>query len=181
VPRDGELETAVTLLLADQAPELAREHDALYPERVSEGIPLSVTLLYPFVPAASLAESHLAPLRELFGSLAPFSFGIARVAQWERGGAVYGVPEPDEILRATMRAVWARFPQCPPYGEAGSDPPPHASLTLDGGDDPATLRARVEQRLRDVLPVQFEIDEAALIEELEPDRWRLRETFRFGA
>jgi len=171
----------VTLLLADQAPDLAREHDALYPERVSEGIPLSVTLLYPFVPAASLAESDLATLRELFGSLAPFSFTIARVAQWELGGAVYGVPEPDEILRAAMRAVWARFPACPPYGEAGSDPRPHASLTLDGGDDPATLRARVEQRLRGVLPAHFDIDEAALIEESEPDRWRLRETFRFGA
>ena len=181
MPRDGHLETAVTLVLADQAPELARAHDALYPERVSEGIPLSLTLLYPFVPADSLGESHLASLRELFASLAPFSFGIARVAQWEGGGAVYGVPEPDQVLRATMGALWARFPECPPYGKPGSDPPPHASLTLDGGDDPGSLRARVEERLRDVLPVQFEIDEAALIEEFETDRWRLRETFRFGA
>ncbi len=181
MPRDGALESCVTLLLADQAPELAAAHDELYPERIPENIPLSVTLLYPFVPAASLDDSTLAGLREFFGTRPVFSFGIARVAQWEGGGAVYGVPEPDDELRATMRALWARYPEYPPYGEVGSDPPPHASLTLDGGGDPDTLRARVEQRLDDVLPVRFEIREAALIEEVEPDRFRLRETFRLGA
>jgi hypothetical protein len=181
VPRDGKLESVVTLILADQAPELAAAHDELYPERVDEGIPLTVTLLYPFLPPLSLGESELAELREFFASRPSFSFGISRVAQWEGGGAVYGVPEPDDELRATMRALWARYPQCPPYGVPDSDPPPHASLTLDGGDDPDTLRSRVEGRLEPVLPVGFEIREAALMEEFEPDRFRVRETFRFGA
>jgi len=181
VARDGDLESFLTLILADQAPELAAVHDELYPMRVDEGIPLTVTLLYPFLPPASIGEAKLAELREFFASRPSFSFGISRVAQWDRGRAVYGVPEPDDELRATMRALWARYPQCPPYGVPDSDPPPHASLTVDGGDDPDTLRARVEQRLRDVLPAQFEIREAALMEEFEPDRCRLRETFRFGA
>ena len=181
MPRDGQFESVVTLILADQAPELAAAHDELYPERIDEAIPLTVTLLYPFLPPASIGEAELAALREFFASRPSFSFGIARVAQWEGGGAVYGVPEPDEELRATMRALWARYPQCPPYGVPESDPPPHASLTLDGGDEPDTLRARVEERLRDVLPVRFEVREAALMEEFEPDRYRVRETFRFGA
>jgi hypothetical protein len=178
--RDGQLESFLTLILADQAPELAAAHDELYPERIVEGIPLTVTLLYPFLPPESIGERELADLREFFASRPSFAFGISRVAQWEGGGAVYGVPEPDGELRATMRALWARYPQCPPYGVPDSDPPPHASLTLDGGDDPGTLRARVEERLRDVLPVQFEIREAALMEEFEPDRCRLREALRFG-
>jgi hypothetical protein len=181
VPRDGALESFVTLLLADQAPGLAAAHDELYPMRVEEGIPLSVTLLYPFVPASSLDEAEASALREFFGSRPAFSFEIARVAQWEGGGAVYGVPEPDDELRATMRALWSRFPEYPPYGVPESDPPPHASLTLDGGDDPDTLRARVQRRLESLLPARFEIREAALMEEFEPDRWRLRKTFRFGA
>jgi hypothetical protein len=178
---DGQLESFVTLLLADQAPGLAAAHDELYPMRVDEGIPLSLTLLYPFVPAASLGEAETPVLREFFGSRPPFSFEIARVAQWEGGGAVYGVPEPEDELRATMRALWSRFPEYPPYGVPDGDPPPHASLTLDGGDEPGTLRFRVEQRLAALLPARFEIREAALMEEFEPDRWRLRETFRFGA
>ena len=181
MPRDGQLESVLTLILADQAPELAAAHDELYPERVDERIPLTVTLLYPFLPPESIGKADLEELRAFFAARPTFSFGISRVAQWPDGGAVYGVPEPDDELRATMRALWSQYPQCPPYGVPDSDPPPHASLTLDGGHDPATVRARVEERLRDVLPVEFEIREAALMEEFEPDRMHVRETFRFGA
>jgi len=178
MPRDGKLETAVTLFLSDQAPELARAHDELYPERVGEHIPLSLTLLYPFAPRAELNESHLEKLREFFASRPPLAFDLSRVTQWESGGAVYGVPEPDQDLRATMRALWALFPEFPPYGGAG-DPPPHASLTLDGGADPATLQARVEKRLDGLLPAHFEMGEAVLMEEYEPDVWRAIHTFPF--
>jgi len=180
MPRDGKLETAVTLVLADQAPELARAHDELYPERVDEGIPLSLTLLYPFAPPDELDEPRLGLLRDFFALREPLAFDIARVAQWDGGGAVYGVPEPDEQLRATMRALWELFPEFPPYGRPGSDPPPHASLTLDGGNDPATLQERVERRLEDLLPAHFEMPEARLMQEVEPDRWRLTHSFPFS-
>jgi 2'-5' RNA ligase superfamily len=180
VAREGELESFLTLLLADQAPDLAAAHDELYPERVPESIPLSVTLLTPFIPPPQLDEPELGALRGFFAARSPFSFEIARVAQWPGGGAVYGVPDPDDELRATMRALWKRYPQYPPYGQEGSDPPPHASLTLDGGADPASLRDRVEQRLAPLLPARFTIREATLMEEFEPDRCRVRETFRLG-
>jgi 2'-5' RNA ligase superfamily len=105
---------------------------------------------------------------------------LARLEQWEESGAVYAAPEPEEPLRGLMRALWRRFPQFPPYGEVGSDPPPHASLTYTGGDDPAATRARVERRLVGLLPARFDIAEVALMEEIEPDRWSLRETFQLG-
>jgi 2'-5' RNA ligase superfamily len=180
MPREGKLETGVTLVLAEQAPWLAQAHDELYPERVEEGIPLSLTLLYPFAPRDELDDSRLERLRVFLRSRGPLAFDIARVAQWEGGGAVYGVPEPDEPLRATMRALWEQFPEFPPYGRPGSDPPPHASLTLDGGNDPATLRERVESRLEGLLPAHFELHEARLMEELEPDHWRLTHSFQFA-
>jgi hypothetical protein len=171
------VETAVTLFLADQAPELAKAHDELYPERIPENIPLSVTLLYPFAPREELTDEHLQMLRRFFASRQPLSFDIARVAQWPDGGrAVYGVPEPEEALRSTMRALWELFPEFPPYGGA-DDPPPHASLTLVGDDETV---ARVEARLNRVLPVHFDVDEAVLMEEAEPEVWRVRETFQFG-
>ena len=53
-----ELETFLTLVLADQHSELARAHDELYPERVPEGIPLSLTLLYPFAPPAEAEDGR---------------------------------------------------------------------------------------------------------------------------
>jgi hypothetical protein len=180
VQPDRPLETCVTLILADQAPELAKAHDELYPERIDEHIPLSLTLLYPFVPRDTLDESHLRKLQDFFASQKPVAFDIASVAQWEGGGAVYGVPEPEQPLRATMRALWDLFPEFPPYRRPGSDPPPHASLTLDGGDEPETLKEHVELRLQGLLPAHFELGEASLMEEYEPDRMRVTHTFPFG-
>jgi 2'-5' RNA ligase superfamily protein len=173
------VDTAITLFLDEQAPDLAQAHDELYPERVGEHIPLSLTLLYPFAPREELDDDYLEMASDFFASRHALSFDIVRVAQWERGGAVYGVPEPDGQLRATMRALWELFPEFPPYGGAAADPPPHASLTLDGGDDPDSLPARVEERLFGILPAHFEVAEATLMEEYEPDVWRPVHTFPF--
>ena len=175
-----ELETYLTLVLADQNPAFAAAHDELYPERLPERIPLSITLLYPFATTTEVDE-HLDTLRSFFASHPPFDLEIAGVAQWEESGAVYGVPEPEQPLRDLMRSLWRLYPQFPPYGEVGADPPPHASLTLSGGEDRAATLERVERRLEGLLPAKFHISEAALMEEDEPDRMRLRETFRLGA
>jgi 2'-5' RNA ligase len=177
---DGELETYLTLVLADQNPAFAAAHDEVYPDRVPEGIPLSVTLLYPFA-VRSEVQLYREQLTWFFASQPPFELELARLAQWDESGAVYAVPEPEQPLRDMMRALWRLFPQFPPYGEEGSDPPPHASLTYTGGDDRAATLERVERRLDGLLPARFHITEVALMEETEPDRWSLRETFRLGA
>ena len=181
MPRaDGELESYLALVLADQNPALAAAHDELYPERIVEGIPLSLTLLYPFATRAEV-DRYREELRVFLAAESPFGFELARVAQWEESGAVYAVPEPEQPLRGFMRRLWHRFPEFPPYREAGADPPPHASLTYTGGEDRVATRARVERRLEGLLPAPFSISDVALMEEAEADRWRLRETFRLGA
>jgi hypothetical protein len=176
---ERELETYLALLLADQNPVFAAAHDELYPERVPEGIPLSITLLYPFAPRSEV-DQHRETLRSFFASHSPFELELARLAQWEESGAVYAVPEPEQPLRDLMRALWRLYPQFAPYGEVGADPPPHASLTLSGGEDREATRARVERRLEGLLPAAFQVTEVALMEEEAPDRMRLRETFRLG-
>jgi hypothetical protein len=176
---ERELQTYLTLVLADQNPELAAAHDELYPERVPEGIPLSLTLLYPFADRTGV-EGYSAALSLFFASHEPFEFELAGLAQWDESGAVYAVPEPEEPLRGVMRALWRLFPEFPPYGEVGGDPPPHASLTYTGGEDRAATRARVERRLEGLLPARFRIEDVALMEETDLDRWRVRETFRLG-
>jgi 2'-5' RNA ligase superfamily protein len=176
---ERELETFLTLILADQNPALAAAHDELYPERVPEGIPLSLTLLYPFAAPSEVAQ-HFETLRGFLASYEPFAFELARLEQWEESGAVYAAPEPEQPLRDMMRALWRLFPQFPPYREPAGDPPPHASLTWTGGDDREATRARVERRLDGLLPAPFRITEVTLMEEFEPDRCRVRETFRLG-
>src|SRR6059058_3691025 len=120
--------TFVTLVLAGSSPALAEAHDELYPARVLEGIPLSLTLLYPFVPRGSLTDADLETLRSFFAARPPLVFDLVRLDELP-GLVVYAVPEPDDELRATMRALWALYPQYPPYGRPGSDPPPHATLS----------------------------------------------------
>jgi 2'-5' RNA ligase len=174
----GELETVVTLVLADGAPELAEAHDELYPERIVEHIPLSLTLLYPFVPAGELRDEHLETLRAFFAARPPLEFDLVRIAEFP-GLVSYAVPEPEDELRSTMRALWKLFPEYPPYGEPGGDPPPHATLA-QLGDDPDAVRQAVRRRVEPLLPVHFIVREASLLEAHEPDRFRLREAFPFG-
>ena len=126
-------------------------------------------------------DSHRETLRSFFAAYEPFELVLDRLEQWDEGGAVYAAPSPEEPLRGMMRALWRLFPQYPPYREEGIDPPPHASLTETGGEDREATRSRVEQRLAGLLPARIPIDEVALMEEFEPDRWRVRETFRLGA
>jgi 2'-5' RNA ligase superfamily len=126
-------------------------------------------------------ERHREALRSFFASHEPFELVLGRLEQWDDGGAVYAAPSPEEPLRGMMRALWRLFPEFPPYGEEGLDPPPHASLTETGGVDREATRSQVERRLEGLLPALIPIDEVALMEEFERDRWRVRETFRLGA
>lgn len=170
-----QLQSALTLFLTGH-PDLEAAHWELYPERVEENIPLSLTLLYPFAPPDEV-EQHLDALRSFFATLPPLEFSLVRLAEFA-GAGLYLVPEPDGELRATMRALWARFPQYPPYGQPGSDPPPHASIGRFAADpDPDTLVARGEKRLAPLLPASFVVHEATLMEMHERDRWRVRTTF----
>ena len=167
----------MTLVLADSAPELAEAHDELYPIRVEEGIPLSLTLLAPFVPQEELTDAHLEELRAFFAPLRPLEFDLVRLEEFP-GLVVYAAPEPEDELRATMRALWALYPDYPPYGRPGYDPPPHATLA-QLGDDPGAVREAVARRVEPLLPVHCPAREATLFEEYEPDRCRVRATFPF--
>ena len=74
-----------------------------------------------------------------------------------------------------MQALFARFPDWPPYGGIHPDVVPHATLGEDV--DAARVKADVERRLEAHLPRQYSVDEATLLEEFAPERWRERERF----
>lgn len=172
------LETFLTLILEDIDFELARAHRDLYPERIPEQIPLSLTLLYPWIPAASVTEVDLERLRQFFGTRPRFEFQLTRLAEFP-GKVVYAAPEPDDELRSAMRALWAMYPNYPPYGEPGGHPPPHCTLGRLEGDYAINFE-QVAERVEPLLPVRCVVEEATLMEEYALDRCRVRETFPFG-
>jgi 2'-5' RNA ligase superfamily len=173
------LQTSITLVLEHVNPELSRAHRELYPERIAEHIPFSLTLHYPWLPAAEVTDADLARVRRYFAGRPRLEFELTHVSEFP-GVVAYAVPEPDEELRATMRALWGMYPQFPPYGEPGSDPPPHATLGRYEGPTPISFE-QAKERVEPLLPVHCVITEATLQEEYEPDRMRIRETFPFAA
>ncbi|MBA3366002.1 MAG: 2'-5' RNA ligase family protein [Actinobacteria bacterium] len=175
---DRPLETFVTLVLEHADAALAEAHRELYPERVPEQIPLSLTLLYPWIPREAVTEADLEQLRSFFSTRRPLEFDLVRVAEFP-GVVAYAVPEPDDGLRATMRALWALYPEYPPYGRPGNDPAPHATLGRLEGDYAITLE-QARKRVEPLLPVRCEVGEVTLMEEYEPDRCRIRENFPLG-
>ena len=172
------LRTNVTLVLAGQNAELAAANDELYPERVAEQIPLSITLLYPWIPVQRLTDADVQGLADFFAARKPFTFELTRVAEFPRA-VVYGVPEPDDELRDLMRSLWACYPDSPPYGEHGGDPPPHATLARLDVPPPRTLED-VRERVAGLLPARFVATEAALKDEVEPNVWRVRKRLPLG-
>src|SRR5690349_11192169 len=103
-------ETSITLSLEHASAELSCAHRELYPERIPEHIPFSITLLYPWLPAAVVTADDLNRLSAFFAARPLLEFALTRVAEFP-GVVAYAVPEPEDELRATMRALWALYPQ----------------------------------------------------------------------
>jgi hypothetical protein len=173
------LETSITLVLEHVDSELARAHRELYPERIPECIPFSLTLLYPWLPAADASEADEERLRTYFARCPVLEFDLTRVAEFP-GIVAYAVPEPDDELRGVMRGLWKLYPQCPPYGLPGSDPPPHATLTRYANPANASFE-QAKKLVEPLLPVHCRVTEATLQEEYELDRMRIRAKFPFGS
>lgn len=149
-------ERALVLVLDE--PRLAAIRVHFYPDAVARGLPLHVTVLYPFTGSVEAA-------REVVAGRGLLRFSLTRLGEFPGGFAV-ALPEPQDELRALQQAVSARFPEWPPYRGEVVDPEPHATL---GRDVPlAEVRAAVEP----LLPVECRVDAVSLLEEWERDRWR---------
>jgi 2'-5' RNA ligase superfamily len=138
------LQTSITLVLEHVDRELSRAHRELYPERIAEHIPFSLTLHYPWLPAVEVTDADLARLRRFFASRRPPEFELTRVSEFP-GIVAYAVPEPDEELRATMHDLWAMYPQCPRTDGLASKPPPYATLGRYEGPTPITFEQAKER------------------------------------
>lgn len=140
------------------------------------GIPFHVTLLSPFARHDELTDAVLQAARSFFATREPFDLELTRLAQWPL--VVYAVPEPDALLREWMHALFALFPQWPPYGGEHAEVVPHATLGADV--DAPRVFPEIERRLGGLLPARYRIDAVSLLEESKPNRWRERERFPLG-
>ncbi|MEL6170096.1 MAG: 2'-5' RNA ligase family protein [Pseudomonadota bacterium] len=115
---------------------IRRRHDP----SAAQGLGAHVTVLFPFHPP------DMDGVAEVFETTQPFDVQFVRFGRFPE--ILYLAPEPDAPFVALTRAVWAAFPDCPPYEDAFGTIVPH--LTLGHGADlaqpelPLPLTARAE-------------------------------------
>ena len=142
------------------------------------GMPAHITILYPFVPAQNMRESHREDLRTCCARFAPFQFSLAQTARFP--GVLYLAPKPDQPFRELTTAIWERFPDFPPYGGRFHDLTPH--LTLAQVEDEQTLDAVTQEfaeALHGKLPIHATASQIALMDD-RSGRWQVVATLRLG-
>jgi 2'-5' RNA ligase len=170
-------ETAVVIVLDDARPQLEPVRAEFHAREVAIGIPLHVTLLYPFAPPDHVDEEAL---EEFFAGYDAFTLTLRGLATWPL--VVYAIPEPRERLLAMMQALFEKYPEYPPYEGEIAEPEPHATLSeLEPGESLEAIAAGIRAETESLFPLTCEIRDVALLEEYEPDRWRERRRFPLGA
>ena len=172
------LRTALVIVPRDVPDELAKLHDEWHADAVARGLPLHVTLLFPWIPLDELGARHLERAAHVFAAAAPFTFRLARLDEFP--GVLWAAPEPDEAIRRLIAGLVNAFPECPPYEGAFTDPTPHATLAIVEESGQEAAAARLRAALEPLLPVPVHVTEVALLEEVEPERWRERRSLPLG-
>ena len=181
VPADWE---SALLVAVPEAEPAVGEHRARLDPSARDGVPAHLTVLYPFLPPASVDGAVLASLRRLFAGFPAFDVTVDRV-KWFGEEVVWLAPRDDRPFRALTGAAFAAFPGCPPYGGGYADVIPH--LTIGDGGDLAQMRSAAEA-VRRHLPVEARVTEVTLMAgpapgnlAIPPGQWRTLTAFPLGA
>jgi hypothetical protein len=122
--------------------------------RPSHGIPPHVTVLAPSPEDIDHALDGFESFDVTFRETRRFS------------NAVYLAPDPEEPFIAMTKAVWARFPEWPPYGgEFLPDITPHLTIAWGAKLDEA------EAAVASCLPIRARAREVVLFARTESERW----------
>jgi len=141
------------------------------------GVPAHVTVLYPFVPPDAITDDVLDAVRETVARTPRFDVTFTHVG-WFGDRVAWLAPRPAEPFRELTAALWARFPDRPPYGGAHEEVVPHLTL---GHDAPEAALRRAADAVAAQLPVHARAHEVWLmVGAPEPDSWHRAARFALG-
>jgi 2'-5' RNA ligase len=136
------------------------------------GLPLHITILFPFMPVPTIDSRVEDDLDELARSHLPFEYRLSHVDRFP--GVLYLAPSPTTRFIRLTQAVSAKWPGYPPYEGRYAEIVPH--VTLASGDDPDGLVAAVES----TLPIRALARELLLMAPDEDGIWLERRRFPRG-
>ena len=100
----------------------------------AEGVPAHITLLYPFTDTSLYTARRGHEIENVLGDFAPIRFSLSSTAYFQgRPNVLYLAPDPPAPFAAMSEALFARFPEHPPYGGVHDEVIPH--LTVAEHDD----------------------------------------------
>jgi 2'-5' RNA ligase len=128
-----------------------------YDRAAADGIPAHITVLYPFLPDERLSDEVVARLAALCAETPALDVEFRRTRRFP---AVLQLdPEPADALRDLTAAVFARWPEAPPYGGGIDEFVPHLTVASGPPDD---VIDRIEADVLSRLPIRTQLREAAL-------------------
>jgi hypothetical protein len=149
-------------------------------ENARLGVPAHVTILSPFLDSALLDAGVRERLAAIFAGEPAFEVGLVAVRRWEASdigpGVVWLEPAPAAPFVRLTRAVWAAFPEAPPYGRNDDALEAHLTIAID---DPAHFDA-AEQEASPFLPFRRVVRSVSLLVQDADGRYRTRSRFRLG-
>jgi 2'-5' RNA ligase len=144
------------------------------------GVPPHVTILSPFLDSAAIDAVVHERLAAIARGEPAFDVAFRSVRRWppsaDGPGVVWLAPDPAEPFVRLTRAVWAAWPETPPYGRADDDLEPHLTIAID---EPSRFDA-VEAEAARWLPFDREVRLMALLTEGADGRWSEAGTYPLG-
>lgn len=160
-------ESAILVKVPQVESVVGRHRRALDPSE-KWGIPAHVTLLYPFLSPSDINADVLRRLATVVSLHQAFEVQFLRTG-WFGEEVLWLSPEPDLSFRRLTAALFAAFPETPPYGNAFADNTPH--LTVADGADLLVMR-EVESLVTAELPIHASFSSVSvMVGSPEPESW----------
>jgi len=136
------------------------------------GLPLHVTVLYPFLKPSMIDHRVEDELQQVASSHGAFEYSLSGLGRLP--GVLYMSVSPGDRFVELTQAVHDRWPTHPPYAGAYEEILPHVTLAL--GDEPPDLVAALEAEL----PIKAVARELVLLTKRADGVWAPWATFALG-
>jgi 2'-5' RNA ligase len=144
------------------------------------GVPPHVTILSPFLGSSTIDGGVDDRLAAIARGEPAFHVAFRSVRQWppkaHGPGVVWLAPEPAEPFVRLTRAVWAAWPDTPPYGRDDDDLEAHLTIAIDEASRFDAVQAQAARWL----PFAREVRLMALLIEGADGRWTEARTYPLG-
>ena len=166
------LETAVVLVVEPHGGPLTEIKARFNAPSIASGMPVHLTVLYPFVSPSELNDGVYATVAAVASRHGELAFALSTISQFP-GGFVCLDPDPAAPVDALMADLWAAFPDYPPYGGEIVRPHPHVTVgKADPAADAPDLATTIEHVIRDHRPYHYTVAALTVMARDDAGAWR---------